>query len=207
MSLRGLRTLPLRLKTSSENSIATAHFLETMDEVKNVIHPALKQHPDHEIWKKDFKGASGIFAIEFKDNIFHSIADFSKCKFSDKVDFNHSDFKNFVWFHQAVLPDTLILDFVKTDEIIDLTKFINKTSEALSKQYCYISLHQFPLNKVKFNYQDFRLYFPEELSLSFEEKCKTYQDLILHFKEQKEKENIIILEKDFENFKKSHSFK
>ena len=69
MSLRGLRTLPLRLKMSSENSIATAHFLETMHEVKNVIHPALKQHPDHEIWKKDFKGASGIFAIEFKDNI------------------------------------------------------------------------------------------------------------------------------------------
>ena len=29
----------------------------------------MKQHPDHNIWKRDFKGASGIFAIEFEKNI------------------------------------------------------------------------------------------------------------------------------------------
>ena len=69
MSLRGLRTLPLRLKQSSENSLSIARFLEKKDEVKRVIHPALSQHPDHEIWKRDFKGASGLFAIEFEDNI------------------------------------------------------------------------------------------------------------------------------------------
>jgi len=69
MALRGLRTFPLRLKKSSENSFKIAKFLETKKVVKKVIHPALKQHPDHDIWKKDFKGASGIFAIEFQDNI------------------------------------------------------------------------------------------------------------------------------------------
>ena len=69
MALRGLRTFPLRLKKSSENSFKIAKFLETKKVVKKVIHPALKQHPDHYIWKKDFKGASGIFAIEFHDNI------------------------------------------------------------------------------------------------------------------------------------------
>ena len=69
LSLRGLRTLPSRLKQSSDNSIAVAKYLEQQDEVKYVLHPALEQHPDHEIWKKDFKGASGIFAIEFHDNI------------------------------------------------------------------------------------------------------------------------------------------
>jgi cystathionine beta-lyase len=69
LSLRGLRTLPSRLKQSSDNSIAVAKYLEQQDEVKYVLHPALEQHPDHEVWKKDFKGASGIFAIEFHDNI------------------------------------------------------------------------------------------------------------------------------------------
>lgn len=69
MALRGLRTLPLRLKKSSENSLKIAKFLEKKQNVKRVIHPALKQHPDHDIWKRDFKGASGIFAIEFEDNI------------------------------------------------------------------------------------------------------------------------------------------
>ena len=69
LSLRGLRTLPLRLKQSSENSLAIAKYLETKKEVKKVIHPALTQHPDHEKWKNYFNGASGLFAIEFQDYI------------------------------------------------------------------------------------------------------------------------------------------
>ena len=75
LSLRGLRTLPLRLRQSSDNSLAIAQFLENKDEVKKVIHPALPQHPDHKIWKKDFKGASGLFAIEFQDNITEECVD------------------------------------------------------------------------------------------------------------------------------------
>ena len=69
MSLRGLRTLPLRLEQSSFNSLKLAKFLENLKEVKYVMHPALTQHPDHKLWKRDFKGASGLFAIEFNDNI------------------------------------------------------------------------------------------------------------------------------------------
>ena len=69
LSLRGLRTLPLRLKQSSENSFALAKYLETKKEVKKVIHPALTQPPEHEKWKKYFKGSSGLFAIEFQDYI------------------------------------------------------------------------------------------------------------------------------------------
>jgi cystathionine beta-lyase len=69
LSLRGLRTLPLRLKQSSENSFALAKYLETKKEVKKVIHPALTQHPEHEKWKKYFNGSSGLFAIEFQDYI------------------------------------------------------------------------------------------------------------------------------------------
>ena len=69
LSLRGLSTLPLRLKQSSENSFALAKYLETKKEVKKVIHPALTQHPEHEKWKKYFNGSSGLFAIEFQDYI------------------------------------------------------------------------------------------------------------------------------------------
>jgi len=75
LSLRGLRTLPLRLKQSSDNSLAIAEFLENKKEVKKVIHPALTQHPDHKLWKRDFKGASGLFAIEFEDSITEECVD------------------------------------------------------------------------------------------------------------------------------------
>ena len=75
MSLRGLRTLPLRLKKSSQNSLEIAKFLETKNIIKTVFHPALEQHPDHELWKRDFKGASGLFAIEFHDNVYEEAID------------------------------------------------------------------------------------------------------------------------------------
>ena len=76
LALRGLRTLPLRLKQSQENSIKLAHFLTKQKDVKKVYHPALKEHPDHKLWKRDFSGACGIFGIEFKDYITTKMAEF-----------------------------------------------------------------------------------------------------------------------------------
>ena len=76
LALRGLRTLPLRLKQSQENSIKLANFLSNQKEVKKVYHPALKEHPDHKLWKRDFSGACGIFGIEFEDYITTKMAEF-----------------------------------------------------------------------------------------------------------------------------------
>ena len=76
LALRGLRTLPLRLKKSQENSIKLAHFLTKQKEVKKVYHPALKEHPDHKLWKRDFSGACGIFGIEFEDYITSKMAEY-----------------------------------------------------------------------------------------------------------------------------------
>ena len=49
--------------------------METKNIIKKVFHPALQQHPDHDLWKRDFKGASGLFAIEFHDNVFEDAVD------------------------------------------------------------------------------------------------------------------------------------
>ena len=50
----------------SENGGAFARWLEQRPEVSRVIHPALESHPQHGLWKRDFLGASGLFAIELK---------------------------------------------------------------------------------------------------------------------------------------------
>lgn len=67
--IRGLDTLLMRLEKSSKNSIEIAKYLEKNKQIKKVIHPALRQHPDHKLWKKYFKGSCGVFAIEFQDKI------------------------------------------------------------------------------------------------------------------------------------------
>lgn len=63
MMLRGLRTLPLRLARHGESGLMIARWLASQPEVASVIHPALPQNPDHELWARDYSGACGLFAF------------------------------------------------------------------------------------------------------------------------------------------------
>ncbi|MBR0555737.1 cystathionine beta-lyase [Ciceribacter sp. L1K23] len=63
MILRGLRTMGLRLDAHQKAALAVAEWLEGRDGVARVLHPALPSFPGHDIWKRDFKGASGIFSF------------------------------------------------------------------------------------------------------------------------------------------------
>ena len=61
LALRGLRTAGVRMRQHEKQGLALAHWLEKRPEVKRVLHPALPGHPGHELWKRDFSGASGLF--------------------------------------------------------------------------------------------------------------------------------------------------
>ncbi len=66
LALRGLRTLEVRLARHWQSGIAVARWLKSRAEVAQVLHPALDDHPGHAIWKRDFTGASGLFAVVLK---------------------------------------------------------------------------------------------------------------------------------------------
>ncbi|MCP4622205.1 MAG: cystathionine beta-lyase [bacterium] len=68
LALRGLTTLPVRLKQHEASALQIANWLETVEVVDRVIHPALPGHPQHRIWRRDFSGSSGLFAFTFKEN-------------------------------------------------------------------------------------------------------------------------------------------
>lgn len=61
---RGLRTLALRLERHQQNGFALARWLEAQPEISAVLHPGLESHPDHALWRRDFTGASGLFAVQ-----------------------------------------------------------------------------------------------------------------------------------------------
>jgi len=68
LALRGLRTLEVRLKAHEKSAFAIASWLETHQLVEKVIHPGLPSHPQHDLWKRDFAGAAGLFAFTFKQD-------------------------------------------------------------------------------------------------------------------------------------------
>lgn len=68
LAMRGLRTLPVRMARHQENALLLANWLKTRPEVKKVLHPAFEDCPGHDIWKRDFTGASGLFSIVLQDN-------------------------------------------------------------------------------------------------------------------------------------------
>lgn len=66
LGLRGLRTLGVRLERHYRAGVEIALWLQARDEIARVIHPALESHDGHDIWKRDFCGASGLFTITLK---------------------------------------------------------------------------------------------------------------------------------------------
>ena len=66
LTLRGMRTMGVRLQTQMEAAIQVAHWLRHRPEVAQVLHPALPGAPGHDIWKRDFTGACSLFGVEFK---------------------------------------------------------------------------------------------------------------------------------------------
>jgi len=62
--LRGIETLPVRMKQHEENAFAIANYLKGHPKVKKVYYPGLEDHPGHEIAKRQMKGFGGIVSFE-----------------------------------------------------------------------------------------------------------------------------------------------
>ncbi len=66
LGLRGIRSLSVRMARHQENGLKLARWLADRDEVESVLHPAFPSCPGHEVWKRDFSGASGLFGVVLK---------------------------------------------------------------------------------------------------------------------------------------------
>ena len=67
LAQRGLRTMAVRMEENQRNGLDLANWLKDRPEVKRVLHPGLKTDPGHDIWKRDFTGASGLFSFVLED--------------------------------------------------------------------------------------------------------------------------------------------
>ncbi|MDA3881090.1 MAG: PLP-dependent aspartate aminotransferase family protein [Prolixibacteraceae bacterium] len=70
--LRGLKTLPVRMKSHGENAKTIAEFLENHQKVEKVIYPGLKSFPQHDLARKQMKGYGGIITFFLKGGLTES---------------------------------------------------------------------------------------------------------------------------------------
>ncbi len=69
MTLRGLRTLELRVQRAQENTIKIANFLEGHPKVKKVYYPGLSSHEAHELASKQQNGPGAMLSFELKGSL------------------------------------------------------------------------------------------------------------------------------------------
>jgi len=63
LGLRGLRTLPTRLARHQASALEIAAWLAARPEVREVLYPALPGSRGHDLWRRDFRAASGLFGV------------------------------------------------------------------------------------------------------------------------------------------------
>jgi len=61
--LRGMATLPIRMRSHEENALQVARFLEDHPTVEKVFYPGLESHPQHALAKKQMQNFSGMIAF------------------------------------------------------------------------------------------------------------------------------------------------
>ncbi|WP_305987396.1 PLP-dependent aspartate aminotransferase family protein [Roseibium sp. MMSF_3544] len=63
LALRGIETMGVRLQHAGKVALSLAEELSARENVDLVLHPALPDFPQHELWKRDFSGSSGVFSV------------------------------------------------------------------------------------------------------------------------------------------------
>lgn len=64
LTLRGAKTLAIRMEQHQKNAIALAEYLQKSAKVKRVLYPGLKTHPHHEVAAAQTTGFGGILSFE-----------------------------------------------------------------------------------------------------------------------------------------------
>lgn len=68
LTLRGIKTLHVRVQRSVDNAKAIAEFLDTHPRVESVLYPGLSSHPQHELAKKQMSDFGAMLSFTLKDN-------------------------------------------------------------------------------------------------------------------------------------------
>jgi len=86
LTLRGVKTLAVRMQQHEKNAFGIARFLQTQSNVLEVFFPGLETHPGHEIAKKQMTGFGGVVSFKLKGGLNECNSFFKKLKIFQLAD-------------------------------------------------------------------------------------------------------------------------
>ncbi|EUB85161.1 cystathionine gamma-synthase [Pseudomonas sp. GM30] len=69
LTLRGVKTLALRMERHCSNALELAKWLEQQPQVKRVYYPGLPSHPQHELAKRQMQGFGGMISVDLNSDL------------------------------------------------------------------------------------------------------------------------------------------
>lgn len=69
LTMRGVKTLAIRMEQHQSNALKIARFLESHPKVSKVVYPGLESHPQHDLIKKQTTGFGGVLSFEILGTI------------------------------------------------------------------------------------------------------------------------------------------
>lgn len=63
LALRGVRSMPLRLREHARSALQVCEWLAEQTETKQIFHPAYPQDSGHTLWQRDCQGSNGMLAV------------------------------------------------------------------------------------------------------------------------------------------------
>jgi len=86
LTLRGLKTLAVRMQQHEKNASQVARFLEKHSNVEEVFFPGFESHPGHDIAKKQMSGFGGVVSFRIKGGLKEANAFFRKLRIFQLAD-------------------------------------------------------------------------------------------------------------------------
>jgi cystathionine beta-lyase/cystathionine gamma-synthase len=135
LTLRGVKTLAVRMRQHEQNAFRVARFLQTQPNVEEVFFPGLESHPGYEIAKKQMTGFGGVVSFRIKGGLKEANAFFKKLKIFQLADSlggveslaNYSAMMTHDYF-----PEELRLKIGVTDNLIRLSVGIEHIDDLLA---------------------------------------------------------------------------
>jgi len=128
--MRGLSTLPIRMRAHQEGALALANALENHPKIKRVIYPGLASHPQAELARTQMKNFSGMISFQVKDDGLETAR-----RLSERLEVIH--------YAVSLGHQRSLIFYLPTDQLLRSSFILDQSQEAVYRSFAGDGIFRF----------------------------------------------------------------